>query len=516
MIAAELTVTADVPEEVSVTDRVFAVFTVSLPKLRLEALTVNCGFAAAVPVPLRATAAVPPVVESLLMLSCPVTAPVAVGANWTCSARVWFGFSVAGKVPPTIVKPAPVIAAELTVTADVPEEVSVTDRVFAVFTVSLPKLRLEALTVNCGFAAAVPVPLRATAAVPPVVESLLMLSCPVTAPVAVGANWTCSARLWFGFSVAGKVPPTIVKPAPVIAAELTVTADVPEEVSVTDRVFAVFTVSLPKLRLEALTVNCGFAAAVPVPLRATAAVPPVVESLLMLSCPVTAPVAVGANWTCSARVWFGLSVAGKVPPTIVKPAPVIAAELTVTGDVPEEVSVTDRVFAVFTVSLPKLRLEALTVNCGFAVAVPVPLRATAAVPPVVESLLMLSCPVTAPVAVGANWTCSARVWFGFSVAGKVPPTIVKPAPVIAAELTVTADVPEEVSVNDRVFAVFTVSLPKLRLEALTVNCGFAVAVPVPLRATAAVPPVVESLLMLSCPVTAPVAVGANWTCSVRL
>ena len=84
-------------------------------------------------------------------------------------------------------KPAPVIAAEFTVTAEVPEEVSVTDSVLAVFTVKLPKLRLEALIVNCGFAA-VPVPLRATAAVPPVVELLLMLSCPVTAPVAVGAN----------------------------------------------------------------------------------------------------------------------------------------------------------------------------------------------------------------------------------------------------------------------------------------------------------------------------------------
>jgi hypothetical protein len=88
--------------------------------------------------------------------------------------------------------------------------------------------------------------------------------------------------------------------------------------------------------------------------------------------------------------------------------------------------------------------------------------------------------------------------------------------VIAAELTVTADVPEEVSVNVCAFAVFTVSLPKLKLDALIVNCGFAVAVPVPLRATAVVPPVVESLLMLSCPATAPVAVGANWTCNARL
>ena len=101
-----------------------------------------------------------------------------------------------------------------------------------------------------------------------------------------------------------------------------------------------------------------------------------------------------------------------------KPAPVIAAELTVTPDVHEEVSVNDSVLAVFTVKLPKLRLEALSVNWGFA-AVPVPLRATAAVPPVVEFLLMLSCPATAPVAGGANCTCRVTDWFGFSVTGKL-------------------------------------------------------------------------------------------------
>ena len=36
------------------------------------------------------------------------------------------------------------------------------------------------------------------------------------------------------------------------------------------------------------------------------------------------------------------------------------------------------------------------------------------------------------------------------------------------------------------YVVFTVSLPKLRLDALSVNFGLATAVPVPLRATAAV------------------------------
>ncbi len=64
---------------------------------------------------------------------------------------------------------------------------------------------------------------------------------------------------------------------------------------------------------------------------------------------------------------------------------------------------------------------------------------------------------------------------------------------IVAELTVTDEVPVEVNVNDCVVAVFTVTLPKLRLAALTVNCGLCAAVPIPLRATRIVPLVVELL-----------------------
>ena len=79
--------------------------------------------------------------------------------------------------------------------------------------------------------------------------------------------------------------------------------------------------------------------------------------------------------------------------------------------------------------------------------------------------------------------------------GKLPPRMVKPVPVIEAEFTVTGDVPVDVSVNDSVVAVLTDTLPKLRLAVLTVNCGFAAA-PVPLRATTAVPPLAESLLIV--------------------
>jgi hypothetical protein len=44
----------------------------------------------------------------------------------------------------------------------------------------------------------------------------------------------------------------------------------------------VFTVTLPKLRVAALTVNCGLGAAVLVPLRVTCVVEPVDELLLIV------------------------------------------------------------------------------------------------------------------------------------------------------------------------------------------------------------------------------------------
>jgi hypothetical protein len=143
-----------VPDDVSVTDCFVEVFTVTLPKLRLVVLTVNCGFAAT-PVPLKATAAVLPLVELLLIVSCPVSVPAAVGRNCSCKVTDWLGFSVMGKLPAPRLKPAPAIEAEFTVTAAVPDDVSVTERVAGEFTFTLPKLRVEALSVNCGCAGCV-------------------------------------------------------------------------------------------------------------------------------------------------------------------------------------------------------------------------------------------------------------------------------------------------------------------------------------------------------------------------
>ena len=71
------------------------------------------------------------------------------------------------------------------------------------------------------------------------------------------------------------------------------------------------------------------------------------------------------NATFSVTAWPRFNVTGKVLPEIAKPAPVTAAALTVTGAVPVEVKVTAcSVVAVFTATLPKVKLVALMLSAG--------------------------------------------------------------------------------------------------------------------------------------------------------
>jgi hypothetical protein len=60
---------------------------------------------------------------------------------------------------------------------------------------------------------------------------------------------------------------------------------------------------------------------------------------------------------------------------------------------------------------------------------------------------------------------------GVRVSGKLAPESVKPAPLMAAALTVTEAVPVEVNVRVCVVGVFTATLPKLRLAVLTLSVG---------------------------------------------
>ena len=109
-----------------------------------------------------------------------------------------------GKVAPVIVKPVPVIVAALTVTAVVPEEVSVTGSVVGVLIVTSPKLRLVVLRLNptvCAFSR-----IEKTFVVPP--------ADPVSVAVCVDVT-----------AVTVAVNPAVVAPAATVAEAGTVTAE---------------------------------------------------------------------------------------------------------------------------------------------------------------------------------------------------------------------------------------------------------------------------------------------------
>lgn len=78
---------------------------------------------------------------------------------------------------------------------------------------------------------------------------------------------------------------------------------------------------------------------------------------------------------------------------------------------------------------------------------PAPVRLIRVEVPLVELLVKVNEPVSAPPAVGSNLTVSIAVEFGLIVSGKVAPETVKPAPATVAALTVTAEEPVEESVR---------------------------------------------------------------------
>jgi hypothetical protein len=73
------------------------------------------------------------------------------------------------------------------------------------------------------------------------------------------------------------------------------------------------------------------------------------------------------------------------------------------------------------------------------------------------------------VTVGSNCTFSVTDWDGFKVIGNVAPDTVKPVPLRVPKLIVTGAVPVDVNVTGWVDAVFTVTLPNVKLAALIDN-----------------------------------------------
>ncbi len=188
-------------------------------------------------------------------------------------------------------------------------------------------------------------------------------------------------------------------------------------------------------------------------------------------------------------------------PETVKPVPATVTALTVTAAVPDEVKVSDFVVAVFTFTLPKHKLDELTLSVGTA--------APNVSAKVFDTLPALAVKVTV-CAVLTEETVAVKVAVvepaaTFAVAGTVTALLLlarltaKP-PVGAAAFRVTVQLSVPDPVND----------PLVQLSALSTGT------PVPLRLTTVEVPLEELLVNVSEPETAPVVEGSNCTVSVAV
>jgi len=309
----------------------------------------------------------------------------------------------------------------------------------------------------------VPVPLSPITVDEAVEELLSIVSCPEAAPVAAGSNCTLSVIACPGFKVAGNVAPETVKPVPLSDALLIVTGPVPVELRVTAcAVATVFTWTLPKARLFALTLSVGTAA-----FNCRAKLFDVLDALAVS----VATCAVATDETTA------------VNPPLVAPAgtDTVAGTTTAVLLLIRLTTMPSLGAAAASVTVQASELEPVIAEAAHdnpvnavGTGLPVPLRPITVAATLEELLFNVTWPEAAPRFTGVNCTLSVKVCPGFIVAGKEDPDSVNPEPVSAALLTVTGAVPLEVNVtNCGVAAVFSCTLPNVRLFVLTVSVGTA-------------------------------------------
>ena len=199
-----------------------------------------------------------------------------------------------------------------------------------------------------------------------------------------------------------------------------------------------------------------------------------------------------------------MRVSGKFTPDILNPVPVSVPALMMSGAGPEDVRMTDLVAAVFSVTLLKTRLLVLRLNAEV-----LALRARGKVletVPAVAVRVAVCAVVTeatatekaTPVELAGTLTVAGRVTAA-SLLERL--TLSPPLPAAVLRVTVQASVPAPVIE------------PLVQERALSVP---GTTVPVPLRLITAVGLVVELLVRVSAPLTAPAAEGSKLTVSVAV
>ena len=245
---------------------------------------------------------------------------------------------------------------------------------------------------------------------------------------------------------------------PLTVPALTVTGLVPVELSVTELFLDAFTPTVPKLTLVALSASVDTGTT-----RLTVEVtvcPPAAAFTVAVWAELTAeavPVKLAPVAPAGTVNDEGTANAAKVLDRFNAAPPVAAAALSVTVHVP--------------VPAPAIVLGAQVRPVGNGR--PVPVKLIVDVAPLDELLLKVKVLVAPPAAVGLNTIFRVAVLPTFNVSGKLTPEMVNTVPLTDAALTVSADVPDEVSVNCSVPVSPTPTIPKLTFVALSVSAGAA-------------------------------------------
>ncbi len=256
------------------------------------------------------------------MVTVPVNELTWSALNCRLNVVVCPGFRVTGAVIPEAVNSDPATKIDEIVTAPVPVAVRVTACLAVCPTITFPKLIFVELIPSVGVPA-----FNCNAKV---FVELDALAVSVTAwlelkEATVAENPTLVA-------LAGTVTEAGTVTVPALLERFTLWPPLPAAVlNVTVQASVPAPVMIPLLQVNEF--NPGVLA-VPVPLRLITAEGLVDELLAMVSCPVAAPTIEGSNCKLSVAAWPGFKVAGNEAPDMVKPDPVNAAELIVTGPVP--------------------------------------------------------------------------------------------------------------------------------------------------------------------------------------
>ena len=467
-----LIVSATVPDDVTVTACVVGVLSAWVPNATFVVLRLRTGTDA-----ISCSAKVPetPPTVAVSVTVCVVLTADAVTANPALHEPVG-AVTEAGTVTALLLVPSTTVSGP----ADCPVNVTVHQTEPAPVTDA--PLHEKPSTPGC------PVPLSAIA--PPLVALLPIVTVPLAAPATFGSNPTVSVAVWPGFSVNGVAIPDAENPAPLTETPLIVRAAVPEDVTVTNWVVAVFKRSVPKAKVVELRLSPGTAA-----LSCNAKVPvtPAAVAVNVAVCAALTDTAVAVNAALVAPA-ATVTEAGTVT------AALLLVRFTVSGLAAAPVSVTAQASAPAPVSDALLHVTPLNAGC------PIPLNAIVAA---LDALLaIVTVPVAAPTTAGSNPTVSVAVWPGFSVNGVLIPDSENPAPVIETPLIVRAAVPVDVTVTDCVAVVFSDCVPKATVVVLKLS---AVVAAFSCKVYVSATPATVAVSVAVCAVVTAVAVTVNAT-----